>query len=46
MILPGGTTELGPIMHPLSSFEPSKIIDLNPTETSSSIVQLYKVHPL
>jgi len=30
IILPGGTTELGPMAHPLSSLEPSRIILLNP----------------
>lgn len=45
MSLPGGTTELGPIMHPFSNFAPSKITDLNPINTSSSIVQEYNVHP-
>jgi hypothetical protein len=37
--LPGGTTEFGPIAQPLSNFAPSKITLLNPTKTSSSIVQ-------
>jgi len=41
--LPGGTTEFGPIIAPLSIFAPSKIIDLNPTITLSSIVHEYKV---
>jgi hypothetical protein len=36
--LPGGTTELGPIIHPLSNLAPSKITVLNPIVTSSSIV--------
>lgn len=43
MILPGGTTELGPIQAPLSSLAPSRITDLNPIKQSSSIVHEYKV---
>lgn len=37
--LPGGTTLLGPTTAPLSILAPSKITDLNPINTSSSIVQ-------
>jgi hypothetical protein len=45
MSLPGGTTLFDPITAPLSIFAPSKTTDLKPINTSSSIVQEYKVHP-
>jgi len=41
--LPGGTTEFGPTIAPLSIFAPSKTIVLAPICTSSSIVQENKV---
>lgn len=43
--LPGGTTLLGPTTAPLSILAPSKTTDLNPINTSSSMVQEYRVTP-
>ena len=45
MTLPGGTKELDPITQPLYKTDPSPIIHLNSTVTSSSIIQEVKLHP-
>ena len=45
MTLPGGTNELDAITQPLYKTDPSPIIHLNSTVTSSSIRQEVKLHP-